>query len=125
MVELSPERAIEIQTLLGADIVMQLDECIKLPNTPAELERAMRLSLAWAERCKRAFESAPPGRALFGIVQGGDDPALRAQSARALTDIGFQGYAIGGLAVGEPQDVMLQDRRGDRAARCRPTGRAI
>ena len=78
---LSPERAIEIQTLLGADIVMQLDECIKLPNTAAELERAMRLSLAWAERCKRAFESAPPGRALFGIVQGGDDPALRVQSA--------------------------------------------
>ena len=108
MVELSPERAIEIQTLLGADIVMQLDECIKLPNTAAELERAMRLSLRWAERCKRAFESAPPGRALFGIVQGGDDPALRVQSARALTDIGFQGYAIGGLAVGEPQEVMLR-----------------
>ena len=108
MVELTPERAIEIQTLLGADIVMQLDECIKLPNTPAELERAMRLSLAWAERCKRAFESAPPGRALFGIVQGGDDPRLRAQSAGALKDIGFHGYAIGGLAVGEPQEVMLR-----------------
>jgi len=107
-VELSPEHAIEIQTLLGADIIMQLDECIKLPNTAAELDRAMRLSLAWAERCKRAFESAPPGRALFGIVQGGDDPALRIQSARALTGIGFQGYAIGGLAVGEPQDVMLR-----------------
>jgi queuine tRNA-ribosyltransferase len=107
MVDLSPERAIEIQTLLGADIVMQLDECIKLPNTAAELERAMRLSLAWAERCKRAFESAPPGRALFGIVQGGDDVSLRIASAQALTDMGFQGYAIGGLAVGEPQDVML------------------
>jgi len=86
---------------------MQLDECIKLPNTAAELERAMRLSLAWAERCKRAFESAPPGRALFGIVQGGDDVSLRIASAQALTDMGFQGYAIGGLAVGEPQDVML------------------
>jgi queuine tRNA-ribosyltransferase len=108
MIELSPERAIEIQTLLGADIVMQLDECIKLPNTTVELERAMQLSLAWAERCKRAFETAPPGRALFGIVQGGDDENLRAQSARALTGIGFQGYAIGGLAVGEPQDVMLK-----------------
>ena len=108
MVELSPERAIEIQTLLGADIVMQLDECIKLPNTAAELERAMRLSLSWAERCKRAFETAPLGRALFGIVQGGDDLALRSQSARALKDIGFQGYAIGGLAVGEPQEVMLK-----------------
>ena len=107
MVELSPERAIEIQTLLGADIVMQLDECIRLPNARAELERAMQLSLAWAERCKRAFESAPKGRALFGIVQGGDDHGLRGQSARALTDIGFDGYAIGGLAVGEPQAVML------------------
>jgi queuine tRNA-ribosyltransferase len=108
MVELSPERAIEIQSLLGADIVMQLDECIKLPNTPAELERAMHLSLAWADRCKRAFETAPPGRALFGIVQGGDDLGLRSQSARALKDIGFHGYAIGGLAVGEPQEVMLK-----------------
>ncbi len=108
MVDLSPERAIEIQTLLGADIVMQLDECISLPNTKAELDRAMRLSLAWAERCKRAFESAPPGRALFGIVQGGDDSVLRAQSAGALANVGFDGYAIGGLAVGEPQIVMLR-----------------
>ena len=107
MVDLSPERAIEVQTLLGADIVMQLDECIKLPTATAELERAMRLSLAWAERCKRAFEKVPPGRALFGIVQGGDDPELRAQSARALTGMDFHGYAIGGLAVGEPQQVML------------------
>jgi queuine tRNA-ribosyltransferase len=108
MVELSPERAIEIQALLGADISMQLDECIKLPNSKVELERAMRLSLAWAQRCKRAFENEPPGRALFGIVQGGDDADLRAQSARALTDIGFHGYAIGGLAVGEPQATMLK-----------------
>ena len=68
----------------------------------------MRLSLAWAERSKRAFEGAPPGRALFGIVQGGDDPQLRLASARALVDIGFPGYAIGGLAVGEPQEVMLR-----------------
>jgi queuine tRNA-ribosyltransferase len=108
MVELTPERAIEIQNLLGADIAMQLDECIRLPNERAALERAMRLSLAWAERCKRAFEGTPPGRALFGIVQGGDDADLRAQSARALVDIGFAGYAIGGLAVGEPQAVMLR-----------------
>jgi queuine tRNA-ribosyltransferase len=107
IVELSPERAVEIQTLLDADIAMQLDECIKLPNTRSELERAMQHSLAWAERCKRAFARAPAGRALFGIVQGGDDIALRAQSARALIDIGFDGYAIGGLAVGEPQEVML------------------
>ena len=108
MVELTPERAIEIQSLLGADISMQLDECIKLPSPRPEIERAMRLSLAWAERCKRAFESASPGRALFGIVQGGDDAALRAESAKALTGIGFHGYAIGGLAVGEPQHVMLK-----------------
>jgi queuine tRNA-ribosyltransferase len=107
-VELTPERAIEIQTLLGADIAMQLDECIKLPSPRPEIERAMRLSLGWAERCKRAFESAPRGRALFGIVQGGDDAALRGESARALSGIGFHGYAIGGLAVGEPQSVMLQ-----------------
>jgi queuine tRNA-ribosyltransferase len=108
LVALSPERAIEVQDLLGADIVMQLDECLKLPATPAEIERAMTLSLRWAERCKRAFEGAAPGRALFGIVQGGDDAAMRVASARALTDIGFPGYAIGGLAVGEPQEVMLR-----------------
>jgi queuine tRNA-ribosyltransferase len=111
MVALTPERAIEIQNLLGSDIAMQLDECIRLPRALAELERAMRLSLAWAERCKRAFETAAgaaPGRALFGIVQGGDDRELRAVSARALVDIGFAGYAIGGLAVGEPQQVMLE-----------------
>ena len=108
MVALSPERAIEIQNLLGSDIVMQLDECLKLPASRDEMERAMRLSLRWAERCKRAFEGAAPGRALFGIVQGGDDPGLRVESARGLTDIGFPGYAIGGLAVGEPQAVMLK-----------------
>jgi queuine tRNA-ribosyltransferase len=108
LVELSPERAVEVQTLLGADIAMQLDECLKLPAQRSELERAMRLSLAWAERSKRAFEGAPLGRALFGIVQGGDDAQLRRVSARALTEIGFQGYGIGGLAVGEPQAVMLQ-----------------
>jgi len=111
MVALTPERAIEIQNLLGADIAMQLDECIRLPQERTELERAMRLSLTWAERCKRAFETdaeaGSVGRALFGIVQGGDDRELRAASARALVDIGFAGYAIGGLAVGEPQHVML------------------
>src|SRR5215210_1960469 len=107
MVELTPERAIEIQNLLGADIIMQLDECLKLPASREEIERAMQLSLRWAERCRRAFDSVPTGRALFGIVQGGDDPALRIASARALVDINFPGYAIGGLAVGEPQAVML------------------
>jgi queuine tRNA-ribosyltransferase len=105
---LTPERAVEIQRLLGADIVMQLDECIRLPAERPDVERAMRLSIAWAERSKRAFATAEPGKALFGIVQGGDDPALRIESARALVDIGFSGYAIGGLAVGEPQDVMLR-----------------
>jgi len=105
--ELTPERAIEIQNLLDADIVMQLDECIRLPAPDNEVERAMQLSLRWAERSKRAFEGAEPGRALFGIVQGGTLPKLRKESARALVRIGFSGYAIGGLAVGEPQDVML------------------
>jgi queuine tRNA-ribosyltransferase len=105
---LTPERAVEIQNLLGADIVMQLDECIRLPAPAADVERAMRLSLAWAERCKRAFAADASGRALFGIVQGGDDPRLRTESARRLIDIGFPGYAIGGLAVGEPQEVMLR-----------------
>jgi queuine tRNA-ribosyltransferase len=108
MVELTPERAIEVQILLGSDIAMQLDECVRLPAERAEIERAMKLSLRWAERCKGAFECAAPGRALFGIVQGGDDPELRAASARGLVDIGFPGYAIGGLAVGEPQAVMLK-----------------
>jgi queuine tRNA-ribosyltransferase len=106
-VELTPERAIEIQALLGADISMQFDECLKLPAPRDEIARAMELSLRWAERCKRAFENVRGGRALFGIVQGGDDVALRAESARQLASIGFDGYAIGGLAVGEPQAVML------------------
>ena len=106
MVELTPERAVEVQILLGSDIAMQLDECVQLPADRSDIERAMRLSLRWAERCKRAFESAPAGRALFGIVQGGDDQRLREASVRALVDIGFDGYAIGGLAVGETPEVM-------------------
>ncbi|MBS7545497.1 tRNA guanosine(34) transglycosylase Tgt [Ancylobacter oerskovii] len=105
--EMSPERSVEIQGLLGSDIQMQLDECVKLPAAPEEVARALRLSLRWAERSKRAFEAQPAGRALFGIVQGGDVPALREESARGLVDIGFPGYSIGGLAVGEPQAVML------------------
>ncbi|WP_157449878.1 tRNA guanosine(34) transglycosylase Tgt [Bradyrhizobium sp. ARR65] len=106
-VELSPERSIEVQRLLGSDIAMQLDECVRLPAERADIDRAMQLSLRWAERSKRAFETAPPGYMLFGIVQGGDLPELRKISARELADIGFHGYAIGGLAVGEPQAVML------------------
>jgi len=108
MLELTPERAVEVQILLGADIAMQLDECVRLPAGPADIERAMRLSLRWAERCKRAFEGAPSGCALFGIVQGGDDERLRQQSVRALLGLGFDGYAIGGLAVGESEEVMLR-----------------
>ncbi len=109
MVELSPERAIEIQALLGADISMQLDECLRLPAAGEEIARAMQLSLRWAERCKRAFEGRTrEGYALFAIVQGGDDVAQRSESARELTAMDFQGYAIGGLAVGEPQEIMLK-----------------
>ena len=107
MLVLTPERAVEVQILLGADIAMQLDECVRLPAEPADIERAMRLSLRWAERCKRAFEGAS-GRALFGIVQGGDDERLREESVRALVGLGFDGYAIGGLAVGESEEVMLR-----------------
>lgn len=106
MHRLTPERSVEIQRLLGADVTMQLDECVRLPATPEDVERAMRLSVDWAERSKAAF-GTPEGRALFGIVQGGDVAALRKQSARALVAIGFDGYAVGGLAVGEPQATML------------------
>jgi queuine tRNA-ribosyltransferase len=104
--EMSPERSIEIQGLLDSDIQMQLDECVALPATEKEIERAMELSLRWAERCKVAFGDQP-GKAMFGIVQGGDNPALRQRSAQALTAMNLKGYAVGGLAVGEPQEVML------------------
>ncbi len=107
MVELTPERAMQVQILLGSDIAMQLDECVQLPAERGAIERAMQLSLRWAERSKRGFEGAAKGRALFGIVQGGDDPKLREESLRALVGIGFDGYAIGGLAVGETRSVML------------------
>jgi queuine tRNA-ribosyltransferase len=103
---MSPERSIEIQSLLGSDIQMQLDECVALPASPLEIERAMEMSLRWAERCKVAFGDQK-GKAMFGIVQGGDIPALRERSAQALAGLGLKGYAIGGLAVGEPQEVML------------------
>src|ERR1700754_760240 len=106
-VELSPERSIEVQRLLGSDIAMQMDECVRLPAERSDIERAMQLSLRWGERSKRAFEDAPPGHMLFGIAQGGDVPELRQQSARGIVDTGFHGYAVGGLAVGEPQAVML------------------
>lgn len=103
---MSPERSIEIQGLLDSDIQMQLDECIRLPAEPREIQRAMEMSLRWAERCKTAFGDQP-GKAMFGIVQGGDNPALRVKSAQALAGLDLKGYAVGGLAVGEPQAVML------------------
>jgi queuine tRNA-ribosyltransferase len=103
---MSPERSIEIQGLLGSDIQMQLDECVRLPCSEDEAERAMELSLRWAERCKIAFGDQP-GRAMFGIVQGGTVERLRVLSVEALVELDLKGYAIGGLAVGEPQDVML------------------
>jgi len=104
--ELTPERSMEVQRLLGSDIQMQFDECVRLPSSRGEAERAMRLSLRWAERSKAAFGSQP-GRAIFGIVQGGVEKDLRVESAKALVGVGFHGYAIGGLAVGEPQAAML------------------
>ena len=104
--ELTPERAIEIQGLLGSDIQMQLDECIALPASEDDTARAMELSLRWAERCKTAFGDQAE-RAMFGIVQGGDNVRLREASADALTAMDLKGYAVGGLAVGEPQEVML------------------
>ena len=103
---MSPERSIEIQGLLDSDIQMQLDECVRLPAEPKEIERAMEMSYRWAERCKVAFGDQP-GKAMFGIVQGGDIPELRVRSAQALAGLDLKGYAIGGLAVGEPQAVML------------------
>ncbi len=104
---MSPERSIEIQTLLGSDIQMQLDECVALPAEHKEIERAMQMSLRWAERSYKAF-GTQPGKAMFGIVQGGDVPALRLRSAAALSAMDLPGYSIGGLAVGEPQAVMLE-----------------
>ncbi len=104
--ELTPERSIEIQGLLDSDIQMQLDECVALPADEKAVAKAMELSLRWAERCKTAF-GEQPGKAMFGIVQGGDVARLREASAKALAAMELKGYAIGGLAVGEPQAVML------------------
>ncbi len=104
--ELTPERAMEIQRLLGSDIQMQLDQCIQFPHTETEAEKAMQLSLRWAARSREAF-GKQPGRGNFGIVQGGTNEKLRLASAEGLKQIGFEGYAIGGLAVGEGQKLML------------------
>ncbi|EAR51682.1 Probable queuine tRNA ribosyltransferase [Oceanicola granulosus HTCC2516] len=104
--ELTPERSMEIQRLLGSDIVMAFDECPALPADRARIEESMRLSMRWAERSRAAFGDRP-GHALFGIQQGGLERDLRDESAAALTGIGFEGYAIGGLAVGEGQEAMF------------------
>jgi queuine tRNA-ribosyltransferase len=103
---LTPERSMEIQRLLGSDIVMAFDEC---PSLPADLERiasSMRLSMRWAARSRDAFGDRP-GHMLFGIQQGGLDRDLREESAKTLQEIGFEGYAVGGLAVGEGQEAMF------------------
>ena len=108
-VALSPERSIEVQCLLGADIQMVLDECTPFPATAGEAKASLELSQRWADRSKNAFAGmAKPGQALFGIVQGSTHPDLREQSARGLMQIGFDGYAVGGLAVGEGHDTMLE-----------------
>jgi queuine tRNA-ribosyltransferase len=104
--KLTPERSIQIQHLLDADITMALDECTPFPATEQEAESSMQLSMRWAERSKKAFRQRP-GYGLFGIVQGGIYGDLREQSAKALSDIGFDGYAVGGLAVGEGQELMF------------------
>ena len=104
---LSPERSMEIQYLLDADITMAFDECVKLPAPHKKVEESMRRSMRWAKRSKEAFKDRK-GYGLFGIVQGGTFQDLREESIAALTDIGFDGYAIGGLAVGEGQEEMFK-----------------
>jgi queuine tRNA-ribosyltransferase len=103
---LSPERSIEIQHMLGADITMALDECTQFPVSPEESLVSMERSMRWAERCRAAFKDRA-GHGLFGIVQGSVFPVQRMHSAESLIDIGFDGYAIGGLAVGEGQETMF------------------
>lgn len=105
--ELTPERSIEIQHLLGSTITMVFDECTPFPATEEQTKASMEMSMRWAQRSKDAFVKRD-GYGLFGIVQGGIFDDLRAQSAKALTDIGFSGYAIGGLAVGEGQKEMFR-----------------
>jgi len=104
---LTPERSIHIQKLLGSDIVMCFDECPALPASRNQIASSMRMSMRWAERSHSAFGDRP-GHALFGIQQGGLDKELRAESAEKLCKIGFQGYAVGGLAVGEGQKAMFE-----------------
>ncbi|MCR9126590.1 MAG: tRNA guanosine(34) transglycosylase Tgt [Rhodobacteraceae bacterium] len=118
---LTPERSMEIQALLGSDIVMCFDECPALPAGRDRIAESMRLSMRWAARSRAAFGERP-GHALFGIQQGGLEPDLRAESAEALREIGFDGYAVGGLAVGEGQEAMFGclDHAADRLPEDRP-----
>lgn len=105
VIDLTPERSIDIQRILNSDVVMVFDECTPYPVTYEEARASMRLSLRWAERCKASHGKSK--HALFGIVQGGMYPELRCESLSGLKHLDFDGYAIGGLSVGEPQDVML------------------
>lgn len=105
--ELTPERSMQIQNLLDSNIAMCFDECTPHPATPEQAAQSMRMSMRWAERCRTAFQKRD-GYALFGINQGSVYPDLRRESAESLRNIGFDGYAIGGLAVGEGQDIMFR-----------------
>jgi len=119
-IELSPERSIEVQRLLGSDIAMQMDECVRLPAEHSDIERAMQLSLRWGERSKRAFETAPEGCMLFGIAQGGDVPELRRRSARGLVEMARLGEALGA----DPETFSGLAGMGDLVVTCwHPHGR--
>ena len=120
-ISLTPERAVDIQVRLGSDIAMVLDECLAYPATRDAAAASMERSVRWAGRCRERLDlvrsgGAPdvlgsnPGQAQFGIVQGGVFQDLRLESAEATTAVGFDGYAIGGLSVGEPIDLMYADR---------------
>ena len=103
---LSPEKSIEIQQCLGSDIIMCLDQCTQYPANRNEAQQALEITTQWAQRCRRVWDRSNQKGALFGIVQGGMYPDLRAKSLEDLMDIGFPGYAVGGLSVGEPKDLM-------------------
>ena len=105
--ELTPERAMDLQVALGADVIMALDDCLAYPATPESAAESMRRSMVWAQRCHSRFQQLESVKQeLFGIVQGGVYPDLRKESIERLVGIGFPGYAVGGLAVGEPNEVM-------------------
>jgi queuine tRNA-ribosyltransferase len=103
---LSPEKSMEIQLCLGSDIIMCLDQCIQYPATREDTQQALDLTTRWAQRCKRVWKQSNAKGVLFGIVQGGMYPELREKSLEDLMEIGFPGYALGGLSVGEPKDLM-------------------